>query len=211
MLSSAARGVQQRWVWGTAARPPYVRVCAKAVPWVGGAPLHAPVRASVVRVVLSSNAAASSLSSLISLPAARGAHAPCGRSEHVRPRAQAVPRRKRDTRGARAVGEASACGVRSGGAPHAPLHVRARMRRCGGVGRGATARTCEAQRGEGRVGLERGGQLLGPLVADLIPCGTRGRSHHAMHYAMQARGANAQAARRTLPCTRSWAVAMPRG
>jgi hypothetical protein len=39
-------------------------------------------------------------------------------------------------------------------------------------GWGAAARTCEGQRGEGRVVLERGGQL--PLVADLIACGTRG-------------------------------------
>ena len=48
----------------------------------------------------------------------------------------------------------------------------------GACGQGAPRgkHTCEVQRGEARVSLERGGQLLGPLVADLVVCGTRGRT-----------------------------------
>eukprot|EP00964_Phaeocystis_antarctica_P000698 scaffold385_cov53-Phaeocystis_antarctica.AAC.3 len=78
------------------------------------------------------------------------------------------------TRGARAVGAVSACGERSGGAPHAPLRMRVRAAVPRGWGGGAAARTVEVQLGEGCVGLERGGQPLGPLVADLTACGTRG-------------------------------------
>ena len=50
--------------------------------------------------------------------------------------------------------------------------VRARW--CHGGWGSISARTAEVQRREGRVGLERGGQLLGPPSADLIDCGTRG-------------------------------------
>ena len=118
---------------------------------VGGAPLHAPRRFSLVRAVLALSAAASSLapSSPIPFPAARGGRTRCGRGERVR-----------QTLGRRA----------------ARPTAHARVRRCRGGGRGAAARTLEVQRGEGRVGLERGGQLLGPLRADPTACGTRGRT-----------------------------------
>ena len=97
------------------------------------------------------------------------------------------------TRGTRAVGAPSACGERSGGAPR--LSARARGR-CHGVGGGAAARTTEVQLGEGRVVLERGGQLLGPLGADLIPCGTRGARAVG---AARACAARARAVRRKPP------------
>eukprot|EP00964_Phaeocystis_antarctica_P019487 scaffold10761_cov62-Phaeocystis_antarctica.AAC.1 len=54
------------------------------------------------------------------------------------------------------------------------MRACARVRWCRGGGRGTAARTSEVQRGEGRVGLERGGQLLAPLGADVIVCGTQG-------------------------------------
>ena len=75
------------------------------------------------------------------------------------------------TRGAQAVGAARACAARARAVRRKPpSRVQERRVR----GKGAAARTGEPQRGDGRVGHERGGQLLGPLRADLIPCGTRG-------------------------------------
>ena len=116
----------------------------------------------------------------ISLPAARGAGA------------RAVWARRARVRRALAAG-----------APHAPppARVHMRVRRCRGrvcAEGGAAARTVEVQRGEGRVGLERGGQLLGPLVADAIDCGTRGG---------RTRGVGAASARAA--CARGWRAARP--
>ena len=113
------------------------------------------------------------------------------------------------TRGARAVGAVSACGNAPGAARS--THPPARVRACGGAageGRGAAARTTEVQRGEGLVGLERGGQLLGPLVADLIACGTRGARAVG---AASACGNALGAARRTHTLHACACSAVPRG
>eukprot|EP00964_Phaeocystis_antarctica_P003413 scaffold1836_cov56-Phaeocystis_antarctica.AAC.2 len=164
-----------------AARTPHISACAAVPRGGGGAPLHAQWRSRKVRVVLVLSAAASSLapSSPISLSAAHGAHAPWAR------RARAACAR--------------------GGAPHAPpTHARVRGG-AAGVGRGAAARTVEDQLGEGRVGLERGGQLLGPFGADVTACGTRGRT----------RGGRGERVRQTLGAARRTPLcacaAVPRG
>jgi len=152
----------------------------------GGAPLHALQRCSVVRVALALSAAASSLapSSPISFPAARGAHARWAR------RARAAMRFRR--RAARPPPPARVCGC--GGAA--------------GVGRRVAARTLEVQRGEGGVGLERGGQLLRPLDTDPIDCGTRGARAVG---AASACGNARWAARRTPPLHACACAAVPRG
>ena len=105
-----------------------------------------------MRVALVLSAAASSLapSAPILLSAARGAHAGRtrgGRGERVR---RTLGAARRTT----------------------PLHACAHGG-AAGCGRGAAARTAEVQRGKSLVLLERGGQLFGPLVADLILCGMR--------------------------------------
>ena len=130
---------------GAARRTPVRTRARAAVPrGGGGAPLHAPSRPSQMRVVLALSAAASSLAPLspILLSATRGAHAAWAR------RARAA--------------------IRSGRRAARPP---ARARACGGAavgGRGVVARTVEAQPGEGLVGFERGGQLLGPLAPILL-------------------------------------------
>ena len=63
-------------------------------------------------------------------------------------------------------------------------------------GKGAAALTGEVQRGKGRILLERSGQLLGPLVADLAACGTRGAPAVG---AASTCGKRSQAAQRNAP------------
>ena len=155
--------------------------CGSVAGWVErGAPRHALLRSSQSRVALALSAAASSFAPLspITLPAARGA----GRTRGV---------------GAASARAACARGWRTAHPSCTRACACAAVRRGCGEG-GAAARTFEVQRGEGRVGLERGGQLLGPLVADLIVCGTRGG---------RTRGVGAASARAA--CARGWRNARP--
>ena len=83
-----------------------------------------------------------------------------------------------------------------GGATQRPPHAS----QCGSAvpwgGKGAAALTGEVQRGKGRILLERSGQLLGPLVADLAACGTRGAPAVG---AASTCGKRSQAAQRNAP------------
>ena len=111
-------------------------------------------------------------------------------------------------RGARTY-SVGACGKTLGGdATQRPPHAS----QCGSAvpwgGKGAAALTGEVQRGKGRILLERSGQLLGPLVADLAAYGTRGAPAVG---AASTCGKRSQAAQRNAPPACVGAAVVPWG